>query len=118
MAVDWWLWELYNSAAEPLPDHPKPKKAVKTSSVSLGCVLETEWQARWPARGSDEFQPEDLGIGRVHPPYEGILAPGNGNVGDHASRAEHELSAWTVASQRPSIGLPVRYLQHTTLHSL
>ncbi|CAJ1390193.1 unnamed protein product [Effrenium voratum] len=144
MAVDWWLWELYNSAAEPLPDHPKPKKAVKTSSASH-FWMDEPWlrpgdrvASEVASEGSsDEFQPEDLGIGWVHPPYEGILAPGNGNAGDHASCAEHgdggdqtslkwspdhpvvdQLSAWTVASQRPSIGLPVRYLQHTTLHSL
>lgn len=105
--VDFFFYELYHSAAEPLPEkdpsaHNKEKRKVKTSMKSEEADIWHDDQP-WLRQGDDEW-----------------ALPGPKHVPDWNPDAPSvtTLSAFTVAAAAIVVGLPARYLQHTHIHDL
>ncbi len=104
-SVDFFFYELYHSAAEPLPCRPgssgtKRKRKSLTEDTDL-------WYDDKPWLAEDVFDVQD---DNVAPESLTDWNPDNSTVND--------LVKFTVGSAASVIGLPQRWIQHTHLHDL
>lgn len=101
--VDFWFYELYQSAAEPLPEAPGPSSQDQALNPDADITVA---DCPWLARDS----PEACTVVKESEVAMDTWSPDKPTV--------DSLVRLTVASQAQVVGLPARYLPHGKLHDL
>jgi hypothetical protein len=96
--VDFWFYELYHSAAEPLPIQPRKNHRSKVDS--------DVWLDDEPWFSAADFSEAEA------------VDDGPAEDWNPDSPSVTSLTSFTIAAQATVVGLPVRYIQHQRVHDM
>ena len=115
LSLDWWFWELYNSAAEPLPADPSSKRTC-SDGLPDGKVCTVWVEHPWLQGDAGD---SEVAEGNEDSVDLGTLGKDAGLWRPDLPPVEH-LSSWTVAAAEAKlvVGLSRRYLHYITLPNL